>query len=149
MGQIGPEGTSEAGSLPWIISRLSSVTPEGSLEERLAPVKEEKMLVQILSGQRNLPGIEPAFTLAPICVLDAETIPSDSPFHDLFPLVKEDNLPRRRRKLTFYSFNSGDIEIREGMFLIVIKEEEPTDKEFPWNIGWVTEEEMASLFPGT
>ena len=133
MGRVGPEGESGE-ELGAIINRLRVADLEIPLGWRLIPLKEEESFTQIPHGQQNLPGTETILT--PICELDAETIPSSSPFHSLYP----------QGKLVIWSFNSEGIETKEGMFLIAIREEEPTDENFPWNIGWVTEEEIASLF---
>lgn len=145
MGQIGPEGTSEEGSFLGRISELSSITLEVTLEERLVPVNDEKVLDQVLQGQQSLPGIKSL--LSPICELRVERISPNSPFHELFSPRNRRDLPPQR-KLIFYSFNPGNIETKEGMFLVAIKEEKPIDKNFPWNIGWITDEEIVSLFPG-
>jgi hypothetical protein len=142
MGQRGPEGILEEGSLSWKIE-LSSATPEKFLEDRLVPLSDGEVLeafkpFEILQGQKSLPGVKPVLT--PICELDAENIPFDSPFCNLYG--------RYSGKLFFWGLNWEELEPKEGMFLIAVRAERVKD-EFNWNIGWVTEEEIGSLFPET
>lgn len=83
-----------------------------------------------------MPETQPVLT--PICEYKAEKIPLASVFCDLYPPSVD--------RLIFFGLNLDGCKPKEGMFLIAIKGEKPVDSDFPWSIGWVTEEEIAGLF---
>lgn len=114
---------------------LAFSTPEDFYEERLVPLTDEDVRVLAAPGSFRLLGKPPL--LEPIATIKASKICMDTPFYGFFDFYG--NLT------TWDLYPEGD-EAKPGMHLVAVRCDAAKD-EFPWNIGWVTEEEFRSLAP--